>query len=302
MLDYRWQTFLLLCKTLSYTKTANELHVSQPTITHQIQYLEELYNVELFTYSNRKLQLTTTGEKLYLEVLKLHADNQLIINSLKSSFANDNLLRFWCTLTFGEYIMPKLLCQWLNENPNLQIQMQIKNTTDCLTAIEQGEIDFAFVEGYFNKAIYNSKVIKTARILVIAEPNHALAHKEQVILQDLFSYPLIIHQKESRLRGILPIGLSMYNYSYENFPRILQVGNANIIKKLVAAGKGIAFLYEDIVDEELRRQELVAIPVEGFELRRELSMVYLHSQKVNPLLETVYEEVLQYCRGIRNEK
>lgn len=297
MLDYRWQTFLLLCKTLSYTKTANELHVSQPTITHQIQYLEELYNVELFTYSNRKLQLTATGEKLYIEVLKLHVDNQLILNSLKSSFANDNLLRFWCTLTVGEYIIPKLLCKWLDKNPNLQIQMQIKNTTECLAAIEQGEIDFAFVEGYFNKAIYNSKVIKTARILLVVEPNHALAQKEQVTLQDIFAYSLIIHQKESRLRGILPIGLSTYNYSYENFVKILQVGNANIIKKLVAAGKGIAFLYEDIVDEELKDHDLVAIPVEGFELRRELSMVYLNSRKINPFLDKVYEEISQYCSG-----
>lgn len=294
MLDYRWKTFLLLCKTLSYTKTANELHVSQPTVTHQIQYLEDTYNVRLFAYSNRKLQLTSIGEKIYHEVLKLQADNQSILNRLQNDFCHDDLLRFCCTLTFGEYIMPALLCKWLEENPNLQIQMQIKNTSECLTDLEQGEIEFAFVEGYFNKATYNSKVIKTAHMVLIAQPNHRLAQQKRVTLEDVVACPLIIHQKESRLRGILPIGLSTYNYSYENFAKILQVGNANVMKKLVAKGKGIAFLYEDIIKEEVDRNELVKIPVEGFELKKELSMVYLKNQKMNPHVDKVYKDIVDY--------
>lgn len=302
MLDYRWHTFMLLCKNLSYTKTAQELHVSQPTITHQIKYLEERYGVQLFEYRNRKLQLTLLGEQMYQAVLKLHVENQRVLSRLKTTFAAEQILNFCCTGTLGEYIMPGVLQQWLTEWPEVQIRMQIQSTAECLAALEEGECSFALVEGYFNKALYQSRVLKEARMLLVVHPHHPLAQREQVELEDTFAYSLLVHHKESRLRGILPNGLSLRNYSYDNYQRVLQVGNANVMKHLVAAGQGIAFLYEDVVDAAVKQGAMKAIAINGFELKRELSLVYLEHSSAMPLIEKVYQDIMAYLSQSAKEE
>ena len=64
MLDYRLKTFLLLSKTLNYTKTAEQLHMSQPAVSQHIRYLEQSCGFKLFEYNHRRLQLTETGKQL----------------------------------------------------------------------------------------------------------------------------------------------------------------------------------------------------------------------------------------------
>ena len=83
MLDYRLKTFLLLSKTLNYTKTAQQLHMSQPAVSQHIRYLEQTYNIKLFEYYNRRLQLTEMGQQFYQQVLALEVQSQDIIERLR---------------------------------------------------------------------------------------------------------------------------------------------------------------------------------------------------------------------------
>ena len=106
MLDYRLKTFLLLSKTLNYTKTAQQLHMSQPAVSQHIRYLEQTYNIKLFEYYNRRLQLTEMGQRFYQQVLALEVQSQDIIERLRQEQEHRRLLRFDCTFTFGGYILP----------------------------------------------------------------------------------------------------------------------------------------------------------------------------------------------------
>ena len=100
MLDYRLKTFLLLSKTLNYTKTAQQLHMSQPAVSQHIRYLEQTYNIKLFEYYNRRLQLTEMGQRFYQQVLALEVQSQDIIERLRQEQEHRRLLRFDCTFTF----------------------------------------------------------------------------------------------------------------------------------------------------------------------------------------------------------
>ncbi|MFR5599472.1 MAG: LysR family transcriptional regulator, partial [Holdemania filiformis] len=91
MLDYRLKTFLLLSKTLNYTKTAQQLHMSQPAVSQHIRYLEQTYNIKLFEYYNRRLQLTEMGQQFYQQVLALEVQSQDIIERLRQEQENRRL-------------------------------------------------------------------------------------------------------------------------------------------------------------------------------------------------------------------
>ena len=85
MLDTRFFTFLVLCQTKSFTKTAEELHITQPAVSHHIKYLEEYYNVKLYTYVGKKFHLTTSGEVLYQFVSSFYTDSERIKEQLRQS-------------------------------------------------------------------------------------------------------------------------------------------------------------------------------------------------------------------------
>ena len=64
MLDPRWNTFLVLCETMNYTRAAQKLCLTQPAVTHQIRHLEEHYGCRLFSYEGKVLRLTQAGQRL----------------------------------------------------------------------------------------------------------------------------------------------------------------------------------------------------------------------------------------------
>ncbi len=154
MLDYRLKTFLLLSKTLNYTRTAEILHMSQPAVSQHIRTLEKNYGFKFFEYSNRKLQLTELGKQLYQKVLILETETQGILEDLTREKTNRKIVRFDSTFTFGEYILPPLFCRWLKSKEPIELCMRIKRTAECLETLDHGETDFALIEGFFNKAVY----------------------------------------------------------------------------------------------------------------------------------------------------
>lgn len=103
MLDFRYDTFLELCKTKNYTKAAKNLHVSQPTVTQHIHYLEDVYQGKLFNYDGKNLSLTRRGEQLRRYVRKLAAESRFIKQQI---IATDRPLQIFlgATCTVGEFV------------------------------------------------------------------------------------------------------------------------------------------------------------------------------------------------------
>ena len=238
------------------------------------------------------------GQRFYQQVLALEVQSQDIIERLRQEQEHRRLLRFDCTFTFGEYIMPPLVCRWMRENPNTELCMRISGTTACLEALDQGEIDFALVEGFFDKAVYESRLIKMTHMGLVVPVGHPLTQKKDVMLNDLIDYPLVVRQKESRMRGILPTGLAEHNLSYESFAGLVQCGSMNVMKTLIKNGCGIGFLHADIIHPELLEGTLVEIPVNDFVLKRELNMVYLPHHADPGMLDQIYQDLAEHLKQL----
>ena len=84
MLDYRMDTFLSLCETQSYTKTAEHLHLTQPSVTQHIKYLEHFYQCPLFHYDGKRVEMTEAGQYLRDKVILQRAQNVEIRKRLQT--------------------------------------------------------------------------------------------------------------------------------------------------------------------------------------------------------------------------
>ena len=285
MIDFRHQTFLALCKIKNYTKTAEYLYITQPAVTQHIQYLEEKYNCKLFCYENKKLKLTLQGEQLRKLLTRVVADTAHFKRNIENKDFSEDSIIFGATLSVGEYIMPKVLTELIEKKPRLNIHMEVNNTQVLLEKLWKGEIDFAIVEGIFDKSDYHSMIFSLEKFIPICAANSILANINIDFTQIHLS-SLILREKGSGTREILENILKQYNYSLNSFNKIIEIGNMSAIKKLVASNIGITFLYEIVAKKEIEMGELSKIEISGFNITREINFVFLK----NSFFESKYIE------------
>lgn len=291
MIDFRHETFLALCEIKNYTKTAEYLHITQPAVTQHIQYLEDKYNCKLYHYENKKLTLTVQGEQLRKLLIKIVADITHFKRNIENNDFSKESIVFGATLSIGEYIMPKTLTDLIEKNPKLNIHMEINNTQILLEKLWKGEIDFAIVEGVFDKSNYHSLLFSLERFIPVCAANSILANKTLDFIK-LLQSPLIIREKGSGTREILENLLKQYNYTLNSFKNHIEIGNMSVIKKLVTNNLGITFLYEVVAKSEIDQGSLSKIKIPGFDVTREFNFVFLKDS----YFESKYLEYFQMMK------
>lgn len=285
MVDFRHETFLALCAIKNYTKTAEYLHITQPAVTQHIQYLEEKYNCRLFRYENKKLKLTFQGKQLKELLTRIVADTTHFKRNIENTDFSAEYIIFGTTLSIGEYLMPKVLTKLIQKNPDLNIHMEVRNTQVLLKKLQKGDVDFAIVEGIFDKSNYHSIPFSLEKFIPVCAANSVLADKK-VDFNEILQSPLVLRERGSGTREIFENILKQYNYSLNSFQNIIEIGNMAAIKKLVANNIGITFLYEIAAEREIKHGDLSVIDISGFDITREFNFVFLK----NSIFESKYIE------------
>ncbi len=291
MLDFRHETFLALCRIGNYTKAAEHLHITQPAVSQHIKFLEEQYGGKLFSYDHKTLKLTQRGKKLQDFALTVSADSKRLSHML----INDSVstLCFGATLSIGEFILPEIVSKMIEKNPTIQITMPVDNTQVLLKKLRASEIDFAFIEGYFDKTEYDSVMFSKEEFITVCSPAHALANKKATF-EDIFNERLILRELGSGTRNVFEQILHQFNLNVSSFQNICEIGNMSAIKQLVARNNGITFLYRVAAKAELERGVLSEIHLEKFPVVREFSFVYLK----NSLHKKEYLSWLEFSKNI----
>ena len=292
MIDFRIKTFINLCETKSYTKTAKNLSITQPAVSQHIKILEEKYNLKLFDYVSKKLVLTQEGIDFLYNVQKLQTMSINIEHHLKYSSKNHKSLVFGATRTIGEFYMPKYLKNYIKLYPKDNISMVVNNTKFLLENLNKGNIDFAIIEGHFNKAEYDTYLISKEKLVVVASPSNKLALQNSISFKDLFKENLIVREKGSGSREIFEMYLYENNYSYENFNHIIEIGNINVIKDLVKSNLGVSIMYEKAAQLEFSKNELMILNIDNMNLYHEFNFIFLKNSIFSSIYIKFYEFLL----------
>jgi DNA-binding transcriptional LysR family regulator len=283
MLDYRHQTFLVLCRVGSYTKAAQALNLTQPAVTQHIKALEAHYGNRLFQYANKRLSLTEHGKLLYQYASAISADSDFLTERLRKKDLSSPHSRFGATLSIGQYIMPPILKKILRAKPATSISMLVENTEHLLEKLEHGDIQFAFIEGIFEKTSYHSELFALEPFVGVCSPSSPLA-EHPVRLEELISQSLVVREQGSGTREILEHLLHERNLSVTSFAKVTEVGNMEAIKELVRDGLGITFLYQAVAHKELVSCEMKRLIIADMDVHREFNFVFLKNSQHAPEL------------------
>lgn len=180
------KTFRAVCQNLSFTKTAEQLYMAQSSVSAQIRSLETELGVKLFDRIGRSIALTDAGRKLYDYACRLEG----ITEEIKSEVGGDKYLKGTLTIrmpeTLASVYMPRVIERYIEDYPDVRLEFINCSDLQLARELNSGRIDLAFLMSDLVK-LKDVKVtfLKSEKLVMVAAPEHILATKIRVTLQDL---------------------------------------------------------------------------------------------------------------------
>ncbi len=286
MLDFRIATFLQLCETRSYTKTAKLLDITQPSVTQHIKYLQRKYQCKLFSYEGKTLRLTPEGEYLRRQAEAMTKMSSRVTADLQR-MSNKKILRFGCPKELGETFVARIVAEMLT--PELEIHLCVKTIAELMTMLQNGQLDVVLTDKEYAESQFSS--IPAGKM-----PYHGYASPEvceaigTVAFKKLAEQCLILSEPGSSDRMVLARFMERHNFEIENFQSAMICTTPACIQELSAAGKGICFGYASCMQDAVMENKLKELRISDFPEERTLVFLYskdnMEVEKIKPFCET----------------
>jgi len=295
-----FKTFTLVAKYGSISIASEEVHLTQPAVTKQIKYLEELYGMKLFERGN-KLVLTEEGNVLLVYAHQLLNTYNESLNAIKESGEHvRGNLKFGSNLTLGIYVIPKLIQQFSTMYPEIKVEIFLHNSEQIVKAVRQREMNFGFISADIKEKNVVRHLFYEDKITIVVGKGLGIQVRD-IGWDQLKKLPFITRERGSDIRETVEKWLKERKISLE--PR-LELNNTEAIKECVRCGYGFAFLPRCTVEQELRLGLLNEIHAPYFELVQEFHIHHYQGKEFSKP-EKVFLEFLFHAiesRGVSQPK
>ena len=271
---------------MNYTKAAAELQITQPAVSQHIRHLEKEYQTKLFDYTGKRLELTQAGQILLNAATTISHDNVMLKQRLQDLQQNNKSVAFGATHTIGEFEIIDRLADFLHEHADVNIRMKIADTDKLLKAVDEGIIDFAIVEGFFDQDQYETLLFSNEPLIAVCGPDYDAP--SEMSLADLMRYRLIVREKSAGTRELLERSLAEHSLTISDFPFRHEVGSPQAVKGLTCRNCGVAFLYEKSVRQEVNDGRLKEIAIRDFSVTHAVTFLW---RKGSMLFRQMYNQL-----------
>jgi DNA-binding transcriptional LysR family regulator len=294
MSDRRLKVFHTVARLLSFTKAAEELHMTQPAVTFQVRQLEEYFNTRLFDRTHNKVNLTPAGERVaeFAErIFDLYAEMESGVRDLTGEISG--ALTIGASTTIAEYMLPALLGEFKNQYPDINLRLKVSNSEGIVSMVEHNVIDLGVVESAVSNKNLIVEVCHEDQLVLVAAPDHELVKRGgKVNASDIVRYPFVSREEGSGTRDVVMQYLMEHKVSPGDMNFSLELGSPEAIKGAVEAGMGITILSRSIIGKELKLNMLAELPLDP-PLARPFSFV----RQRQKFRVTVMERLLEFAQS-----
>ena len=253
------QTFMTIVQEGGFTKAAERLNLTQPTVSQQIAVLERHIGAALFDRQPRRLRLTEAGETLLRYAERILALSEEALHSTREAAdLAQRTIRLGVGHTLAIYLLPDLLRQLRERHPAVETRIQVGNTADLLTATADGQVDLALVGSPADQPQLTITPFMDDELVVIIPPDDPWRDRSGVTPADLRTRPLLTRERGSALHASVR---AMLGDEHLDSPQVIILGETEAIKRSVEAGLGIALVQGIAIQRETAQGFLHAIPL-----------------------------------------
>ena len=265
------ETFLEVARLSSFSRAAEKRFRTQPAISAQIRALEEEIGARILDRSGGKVSITAAGKlfQKYAEetlearkaVLTAIAETERVPRGEIIAGANEGT----CL-----HILPEVFAQFKKQYPDVAVNIKSADYAKILDSVIDNSVDFGVVSMPVGDPRLTVVLIHRDELVIIVPPQHPLAKLKSATIGDAARFPLVV-PKAGHTRDALE------DLFYENKlkPRYaMELDSSELLKRFVAADVGVGFIARSNVQEDVRANVLVAIPISDAQVRRDLALVF----------------------------
>ncbi|AFY86537.1 MAG: HTH-type transcriptional activator CmpR [Chroococcidiopsis cubana SAG 39.79] len=292
---HQLKVFEAAARNGSFTRAAEELFLTQPTVSMQVKQLTKAVGLPLFEQVGKRLYLTEAGRELFAtcrEIFEKLAQFEMTVADLKG--LKQGRLRL-AVITTAKYFVPRLLGPFCQLYPGIDIALQVTNHSGIVDRLKENLDDLYIMSQLPEHLDIGFQPFLENPLVVLAPANHPLAGEKNISLQQLSEEPFILREPGSGTRTAVQ---KLFDEQGIKLKVKLELGSNEAIKQAIAGGLGLSVLSRHTIIPESANPELTVLDVEYFPIERNWYMVYPAGKQMSVVARTYFEYLLNAAQQI----
>lgn len=275
---------------LSYTRTAEELHLSQPAVSMQIKQLEESVGLPLFEQIGKKMFLTTAGREVLVysqSIGHLLEEVEVVLDELKGGSSGKLAIS---VATTASHFATRLLADFSKRYENVTISLDITNRKSLQRQLTDNLPDLVIMGQPPEGVEVISEAFMVNPLVMIAPTNHSLVNETNIPLKHFEDEHFVVRESGSGTRGAIQRSFDEKNVSFHTG---IEMSSNEAIKQAVEAGLGLGIVSIHTLELELETKRLAILDVNDFPIQRHWHIVQRSGKRLSPVAQAFKQFVLE---------
>ena len=283
---HQLQVFEVAARHGSYTRAAEELFLTQPTVSMQIKHLTKSIGVPLFEQVGKKLFLTQAGRELFTTCQDIFGN----ISKFEMSVADMKGLKQGylkvTVVTTAKYVIPRLLGPFCKRYPGVEISLNVTNHSGILERLAENKDDLYILSNVPEEPDVKSYPFLANPLVVLASHDHPLANEKNIPIQKLADQPFITRESGSGTRGYVQRLFDEHKIT----PNVkIELASNEAIKQAIAGGLGISILSRHTIALEGASGQIAVLDVENFPIPCHWYVIHLAGKQLSVVAQAFLE-------------
>ena len=280
------EIFVKVAELGSFSKAAEALFLTQPTVSEHIRGLEEELGVRLLDRLGRGAAPTKAGQLLLgygRRILELHREARQALDQFQGRMSGELVIA--ASTIPGEYVLPALIGRFKEKYPDIAISLLIGDTQRVVEWVLEGRAELAVAGAQIDHRGLEYRELMPDELVLVVSAAHPWHGKKTATLEEVRAEPLIVRERGSGSRQALEKALAEVGLGLSDFRVVGEMGSTQAIKQGVKAGVGISLISKRAVAEECQHGTLHCVKVKDLRFRRAFYLVTSTTRSRSPLAE-----------------
>jgi len=280
------EIFVKVAELGSFSKAAEALFLTQPTVSEHIRGLEEELGVRLLDRLGRGAAPTKAGQLLLgygRRILELHREARQALDQFQGRMSGELVIA--ASTIPGEYVLPALIGRFKEKYPDIAISLLIGDTQRAVEWVLEGRAELAVAGAQIDHRALEYRELMPDELVLVVSAAHPWHGKKTATLEEVRAEPLIVRERGSGSRQALEKALAEVGLDLSDFRVVGEMGSTQAIKQGVKAGVGISLISKRAVAEECQHGTLHCVKVKDLRFSRAFYLVTSTTRSRSPLAE-----------------
>jgi DNA-binding transcriptional LysR family regulator len=291
------EVFEAIARLGSFTRAAEEMYLTQPTVSMQIKKLTEAVGLPLFEQVGKKIFLTDAGRELHQTcrgIFEHLSHFEMVTADMKG--LKTGKLRL-AVVTTAKYFAPRLLGMFCQQYPGVEVSLKVSNRERVLERLAGNQDDLYILGQPPEEVDVVAETFLENPLVVLAPASHALAHKKRIPLKRIAEEPFLLREPGSGTRIATERVFAEQGLKPK---RRKELGSNEAIKQAVIGGLGISVLSRHTLALDVPSGQLVILDVQGFPIQRHWYFAYPAGKQLSIVARTFIDYLRQASSLIGN--